>query len=91
MKVGQVVMTRGVSLFVNKNKDCFAEINKYFLSYLNQDWGILCEEDKLLNDEALINGDRILAKYHLSSIDRDIYIITEWDRSYTTILFPEEY
>ena len=91
MNVGQVVMTRSVASFVNKNQNCFSELNEHFLSYLNQDWGNLSEEDKLLNDDALINGNRILAKYHLSSINRDIYIITESDRSYTSILFPEEY
>lgn len=41
------------------------------------------------NNEAVKNGERILAAYMYG--DTKIWIITEWDRSATTILFPEEY
>lgn len=54
------------------------------------DWGMVCEEDKAVNDEALATGDRILSAY----LDRNgvkFWIITEWDRSATTILLPDEY
>jgi hypothetical protein len=43
------------------------------------------------NDEALINGDRILAVYISEETKDKIWIITVCDRSYTTILFPSEY
>ena len=47
-------------------------------------------DDKLLNDEAAKNGDdRIVAKYKTSK--GDIFIITEWNRTETTILFANEY
>jgi hypothetical protein len=59
--------------------------------HLNGDWGDLCEEDKRANDFALRNGDdRLFSKYNFDE-DTSIYIITEWDRSATTILFPDEY
>ncbi|RYD48344.1 MAG: hypothetical protein EOP83_26665 [Verrucomicrobiaceae bacterium] len=54
------------------------------------DWGDLCDEDKAANGNALEQGSRILSHYNLGNGVR-IYIITEWDRSVTTILLPEEY
>ncbi len=60
------------------------------------DWGDLDEEGKALNDHAMIlNEGRLLSSYRLSSVDslKDlrIWVITEADRSATTILLPEEY
>lgn len=54
------------------------------------DWGNVCDEDKASNDEAVRTAERLLSAYR----DRggtDFWIITEWDRSVTTILLPEEY
>lgn len=59
--------------------------------YKNCDWGDTCKEDKDMNDEAIINGDRIFAAYIFSANNEKIWIITEADRSLTTIMFPEEY
>ena len=63
-------------------------------SYLRRhhcgDWGDLDAEDKQANEEALKDGTRILSCY-LVGEGRRIYIITEWDRSSTCILRPEEY
>ncbi|MFW9688731.1 type I restriction endonuclease subunit M, partial [Vibrio parahaemolyticus] len=46
-------------------------------------------EDKKANDEATHNGQRVLSAYEL--FGQKIWIITEWDRSVTTMLFPHEY
>lgn len=54
------------------------------------DWGIMPEEDKQTNERALIGGDRIFSAYR-SSGDVKFWIITEWDRSATTVLLPEDY
>ena len=54
------------------------------------DWGDCCLEDRNMNDDALDHGDRLLSVYH----DRNgtkFWIITEADRSVTTILLPDEY
>jgi hypothetical protein len=54
------------------------------------DWGDLCPEDKALNQEALATGQRLFSKY----ADRNgvaMYVITEHDRSVTTVLLPEDY
>lgn len=58
--------------------------------YCKGDWGDLCAFDKRSNDEAVENGTRILAAYSDTAWHK-FWIITEWDRSYTTILLPEEY
>ena len=54
------------------------------------DWGDLTEEDLKANDGALVHGARILSAYHARNSVK-FWIITEWDRSATTILLPEEY
>lgn len=54
------------------------------------DWGDLCQEDRAENDRALREGGRLFSAY----VGRDgvrFWIITECDRSATTVLLPEEY
>lgn len=58
--------------------------------HVSGDWGSLCEEDQASNEEALANGYRLLSAYEDSKGTR-FWIITEWDRSYTTILLPSDY
>ena len=48
------------------------------------------EEDRAENELSLENGYRLLSAYTVST-GAKIWIITEWDRSVTTILLPEEY
>jgi hypothetical protein len=54
------------------------------------DWGELDAEDREANDRAVHYGERILSSYILPDGDK-IWIITERDRSVTTLLLPEEY
>jgi len=54
------------------------------------DWGDTCPEDTLSNDTALEDGGRLFSVYH-SKRGRKFWVITEADRSLTTVLFPEEY
>jgi hypothetical protein len=51
------------------------------------DWGDLCEEDKHANEEALKEGARLLSAYAFGDVR--FYVITEADRSATTVLLPE--
>jgi hypothetical protein len=53
------------------------------------DWGELCAFDRRQNEIALRDGYRILSSYEISA--GRVWIITEADRSVTTILLPEEY
>lgn len=54
------------------------------------DWGDVCDEDRRSNEEALEEGFRLFSVYH-SSDNTKFWIITEHDRSCTTLLLPEEY
>ena len=53
------------------------------------DWGDLSEEDKKENDLSVKEGFRILSSYRIRG--KKIWVITEADRSVTTLLFPDEY
>jgi hypothetical protein len=55
------------------------------------DWGELDAEDIAANDRAARGNERILSAYTLPTTGERIWIITEWDRSATTILLPSEY
>lgn len=54
------------------------------------DWGDLDPEDKKSNDRAVEEGERILSAYRLQT-GQKLWIITEADRSATTLLLPNEY
>ncbi|MFZ2874270.1 MAG: hypothetical protein WAZ94_07280 [Phycisphaerales bacterium] len=54
------------------------------------DWGDVCPADREVNNDALLVGDRLLSVYHDRSSTK-FWIITEWDRSATTVLLPEDY
>ncbi len=54
------------------------------------DWGDVCDEDKQANDRALVEGTRLLSVYH-GVFGAKFWIITEADRSVTTVLLPEDY
>ena len=62
----------------------------FILRHLLGDWGEVCAADRALNDEALDKGDRLLSAYRTAKGER-IWVITEWDRSVTTLLLPDEY
>lgn len=74
--------------------DALKEANQPAIIFLRRhikgDWGDCCEEDAAANDYALKAEGRIFSVYHTAQGEK-IWIITEWDRSYTTILLPSEY
>lgn len=89
--IGMTVMTRGVDSLIQQDKNFAKFVAHSFARHVSGDWGDLGKEDKHLNDLGLKNGDdRLFSKYNYND-EISIYIITEWDRSATTILFPDEY
>ena len=54
------------------------------------DWGDVCAEDRKANDEALVQRTRVLSVYHAAN-GTTFWLITEADRSVTTVLLPEDY
>jgi len=55
------------------------------------DWGDLCDEDKKENEAALATGQSRLHSQYTSESGKPFWVITEWDRSTTTLLMPEDY
>jgi hypothetical protein len=62
----------------------------YLTRHAAGDWGDVDEHDRRANDHALRYGERLFSAYTLPNRGR-LWIITEWDRSQTTVLLPEEY
>lgn len=85
--LGRVVATPGV---VELAAETGIDLASYLRRHAKGDWGDLDNEDKKTNDEALRYGNRLLSAYEVGNGDK-IWIITEWDRSVTTLLKPEEY
>lgn len=88
-QLGKLVMTSGIQNIINENPSYQYELVNYLNRYMNEDWGDLCVDDKQMNEDAIKNNERLLASYVTSG--GKIYIITERDRSYTTILLRSEY
>jgi hypothetical protein len=60
------------------------------IRHLSRDWGQVPARDATLNDQALIDGGRLLSRYQIAPGVR-VWLITEADRSATTFLLPAEY
>ena len=88
--LGQLVATRGVNDMIAENEDFAKFVTKSLNRHVKRDWGDLGAEDKKENDFSLKEGFRILSAYEAEGVPK-IWIITEADRSATTILFPDEY
>ena len=88
--LGDCYQTSGIYYATKDNPEKQKEVDWAFKRYTYCDWGDTCYEDWKMNDEAVKHGDdRIVAKYCLSF--GNIFIITEWDRSATTVMFCGEY
>lgn len=96
--LGNVVATRQLHDYLSENEYFNTFVGYCLTLYVAGNWGVLPLEDWQQNDAAVVNGERILASYPIPADLREavggedrIWIITEWDRSVTTILFPDEY
>ncbi len=84
--LGQLVATPGALMALEKSGQSPMD----FLSrHVTGDWGDLPKEDCEENNLSLKNGFRLLSNYQTTA--GQIWIITEADRSVTTLLLPEEY
>lgn len=86
--LGQVVATPGALEAFSAAGDDF---RFYLARHLRRDWGVVCNSDKRMNDRALKEGTRLLSAYDRCDATTRVWIITEADRSATTILLPDEY
>ena len=87
---GQMVVTRGVHANMADNQEFSLFVQCSLTRHLSGDWGDLCDEDRETNETALLEGYRLFSSYKQKGMP-SIWIITEADRSVTTVLFPDEY
>jgi hypothetical protein len=83
----QVVLTPGA---ISALERAFVSADVLLERHQRGDYGDVCQEDWKANDEAVVNGERVLSSYKLHTGEK-IWIITEADRSATTLLLPEDY
>jgi hypothetical protein len=85
-RLGQIVATRGVLTHLEHHG---IATDQYLKRHMCGDWGMVPPEDARANCLAVQHGTRILSTYDIGG--RRVWVITEADRSVTTLLFPEEY
>ena len=91
--LGQLVMTSGVAARLGEdgeNPEFDRFVSKSILRHAQGDWGDICESDKRENNVSLLHNFRLFSSYEQEGVPK-IWIITEADRSVTTVLFPDEY
>lgn len=85
LTLGRMVVTANA-----KNILSDSDIATALSRHQSGDWGELCEEEREVNEDALKNGFRIMSVY-TSKNGIKFWVITEADRSCTTVLMPEDY
>ena len=85
--LGQIVATSGALRVL---KEAGQGPTEFLQRYVNGDWGELDDEGRQKNERLVQNGWRILSAYTTSAGEK-LWIITEADRSVTTLLLPSEY
>lgn len=83
-ELGQTVCTNAIYEAINAEG-----ASRLILRHVSGDFGDICDEDKQANLDAIKNGYRIFSSYDTD--DGTIFVITEADRSATTVLFANEY
>lgn len=95
-EIGQVVATRAVWELIDEDQKFNDFVSVCLSRYIMFDWGDTCDEDWEANNKAVLDGERVLAVYNIpetieSNFEEHLWIITERDRSTTTLLFPSDY
>ncbi len=85
--LGQIVATPGALAALTKAGQ---QPGEFLTRHVNREWDVLSNEDRKENDYSLEHGFRLLSAYRRQAGDK-LWIITESDRSVTTLLLPEEY
>ena len=86
-QLGRILATPGA---INAMSEAGESPLRLLRRHVHGDWGDLHDDDQRANELAIRRGMRILSAYVLSTEER-VWIITEGDRSSTTLLLPQEY
>jgi predicted transcriptional regulator len=90
INVGNILVTGGIARLSRERPEFAAYVQKSLQRYRKGDWGEMSDQDKLLNEQSLERNMRLFASYESGGFP-EIWVITEPDRSYTTIMLPDEY
>jgi hypothetical protein len=85
-KIGAVVATPAAMEVLTEEGVFFLHL---VARHVRGDFGNVCPDDAEANREAIVNGSRILSSYPVGN--QDVWVITEADRTVTTILLPSDY
>ena len=85
--LGEIYLTIGAKKALEESNQL---PNEFLAKHQKGNWGDICEDDKKENELSVKAGFRILSTYKTAK-DVKIWIITEADRSSTTVLLPSEY
>jgi hypothetical protein len=85
--LGQIFLTIGAREALEESNQL---PNEFLVKHSSGDWGIVCEDDRKENELSIKEGFRTLSVYRTGKGEK-IWVITEADRSSSTILLPEEY
>jgi hypothetical protein len=85
--LGRIVVTPGALSLLSRHGMTPMQL---IFRHVRGDWGCLASDDVTANNEAISGNNRILSNYPIDG-DGRFWIITEWDRSVTTLLLPCEY
>ena len=86
-ELGQIVATPDALAALRKAGQ---QPGEFLTRHVSREWGDLSDEDRKENDYRLEHGFRLLSSYRTNTGDK-LWVITESDRTVTTLLLPEEY
>lgn len=85
--LGRVLATPGALAAL---AECGQVADALLSRHVGEDWGDLDDFDRMANNWSLLSGGRLFSAYTLTN-DVKVWVITEADRSATTLLLPSEY
>lgn len=96
--IGSISVTRGIVDLIAEERVTLKYLGDIIERHQSGDAGVTCDDTKEANCQALLDGTCIISAYPIDTNkpskgfgENTIWIITEADRSYTTVLLPEEY
>lgn len=100
--LGRTTTTGGIGATIRQHPDLAQFVHQCITRHQSGDWGDVDAQDKESNDQAASNGERILSVYDLphpieattnfgDATVTQLWVISEWNRESTTVLWPCEY
>ena len=88
-ELGHLVITSAAAEWLEERAGRADAVNSCIGRHSEGDWGEVSDADAAANNAAISDGERLLSSYEVDG--RGLWVITEADRSVTTVLFPEDY